>query len=471
MAETKQTTARRFIFCTGMENSYPVITDKHGRRVRRDGLAASDHYRRWREDFKLVKDIGVTFLRYGPPYYKCHVGPLQYDWSFADKTFKRLRELKINPIVDLCHFGVPDWIGDFQNPEWPPLFADYAQTFARRFPWVRCYTPVNEIFVAARFSGQLGWWNEQLKTDCGFVTALKHLARANLLAEEAILRVQPEALFIQSESSEYFHPASPQAQSDAEFYNEKRFLSLDLSYGHDVRGVMYEYLLDNGMSREEYHWFLEHGSAMRPHCVMGNDYYITNEHEVFGERGQFRPSGEIFGYYVITQQYFDRYRLPVMHTETNRKVADDASAWLWKEWSNVVKLKSDGVPIVGFTWYSLLDQTDWDTALREVNHRVNPLGLYDLDRKIRKVGQAYKDLIAEWKDHLPLQSMARDMLFFETDHRRRAEPTDNQAARRSRRSAKNLEIGSRAKANREARGRDEGQNGRTPPVATHPHRG
>jgi hypothetical protein len=142
---------------------------------------------------------------------------------------------------------------------------------------------------------------------------------------------------------------------------------------------------------------------------MGNDYYITNEHEVLDERGQFRPSGEIFGYYVITRQYFERYHLPVMHTETNRKDADDAPAWLWKEWSNVVRLKQDGVPILGFTWYSLLDQTDWDTALREVNHHVNPCGLYDLQRNIRPVGEAYRKLIEQWRDQLPLQSMSRDM--------------------------------------------------------------
>jgi beta-glucosidase/6-phospho-beta-glucosidase/beta-galactosidase len=304
---------------------------------------------------------------------------------------------------------VPDWIGDFQNPEWPPLFADYCRAFAKRFPWVRFYTPVNEIYVCARFSGQLGWWNEQLKTDRGFVTAMKNMCRANVLAEEAILDVQPDALFIQSESSEYFHAGSPEAQDKADFYNQFRFLALDLSYGNDASGIMYEYLLDNGMSRDEYHWFLEHGRAMRPHCVMGNDYYITNEHEVVNAQGEMRPSGEIFGYYVITKQYFDRYRLPVMHTETNRKNDAEAAAWLWKEWSNVLRLRCDGVPILGFTWFSLLDQTDWDTALREDNHRIDPLGLFDLNRKIRKVGEAYRTLIAQWRDELPLQSMSRDM--------------------------------------------------------------
>jgi hypothetical protein len=155
---------------------------------------------------------------------------------------------------------------------------------------------------------------------------------------------------------------------------------------------------------------------------MGNDYYITNEHEVRDASGAAQPSGEIFGYYVITKQYFDRYHLPVMHTETNRKNDEEAPAWLWKEWSNVLRLKHDGVPILGFTWYSLLDQTDWDTALREDNHRIDPLGLYDLNRKIRDVGKAYRVLIDQWRDELPMQSMSRDMQLTSLDIARESKP-------------------------------------------------
>ena len=53
----------------------------------------------------------------------------------------------------------------------------------------------------------------------------------------------------------------------------------------------------------------------------------------------------------------------------------------------------------------MTDQDDWDSALREKNGNVNPLGLFDLDRKIRPVGRAYKRLIEQWRDVLPTQSM------------------------------------------------------------------
>jgi beta-glucosidase/6-phospho-beta-glucosidase/beta-galactosidase len=389
------------MFATGIENSYPTIALPDGTSKRVDEMEKCGHYRRWGEDFRLVKELGIEFLRYGPPYYRAHVGPGRYDWSFADETFQALRELGITPLVDLCHFGVPDWIGGFQNPDWPELFAEYARAFAQRFPWVRLYTPVNEIFIAATFSALYGWWNERLTSERAFVNALKHLCKANVLAMRAILDVTENPLFVQSESSEYFHAENPGVAERARLLNEKRFLALDLTYAHPINSEMYEYLLDNGMTREEFHWFKrEHVKAR---CVMGNDYYITNEHDVHAD-GTTSASGEIFGYYVITHQYFSRYRLPVMHTETNIQDAQRAPQWLRKEWSNMHRLKQDGVPVLGFTWYSLTDQVDWDTALREDAGRVNPCGLFDLDRNIRPVGEAYRTLIEQWREILPTES-------------------------------------------------------------------
>ena len=395
-----------FMFATGIENSYPTIPLPGGGTRRVDEMEQCGHYARWQDDFACVKDLGIKHLRYGPPLYKTHTAPGHYDWSFADETFHALKQMEIMPIVDLCHFGVPDWAGNFQNKDWPPLFAEYARAFARRFPWVRYYTPVNEIYIAAEFSGQYGWWNEGLTSDAGFVRALGNLCRANVMAMQAILEVQPDAIFIQSESSEYFHPADPSVLALANILNEKRFLSLDLTYGRPVNSTMYEYLLDNGMTRDEYHWFGD--NQLKSNCIMGNDYYVTNEHLVHAD-GSTSPAGEIFGYYVITHQYFQRYRLPVMHTETNLASNDDAPGWLWKEWANLVRLRQDGVPIVGFTWYSLTDQMDWDSALRDDAGHVNPLGLYDLNRNIRPVGECYRRLIQQWRAILPTGSYSLNL--------------------------------------------------------------
>lgn len=116
----------RFMFATGIENSYPTIAQPGGKRKRIDELAKCGFYDHWKQDFHLVKDLGLRFLRYGPPLYRCHTGPGRYDWSFADDTMHALRDLDLVPIADLCHFGVPDWLDSFQNPDFPPHFAEYA---------------------------------------------------------------------------------------------------------------------------------------------------------------------------------------------------------------------------------------------------------------------------------------------------------------------------------------------------------
>ncbi|WP_427914989.1 family 1 glycosylhydrolase [Ramlibacter sp. MMS24-I3-19] len=392
----------RFMFATGIECSNPTIGPA---RTRVDELELCGHYRHWRTDLALLDDLGIRHLRYGPPIHRIWLGPDRYDWEFTDLVFAELLRMNVVPIVDLCHFGVPDWIGDFQNDDFPRLFAGYARAFTQRFPWVQLYTPVNEMYICAQFSALEGLWNEQLTGDRPFVTALKHIVKANVLAMHAIVGERPDAIFVQSESSEQYHPESPEAARAAGKLNAMRFLSLDLNYGRRVSSEMYTYLMDSGMAREEYDFFME--NTLKQHCIMGSDYYSTNEHWVAPD-GTLRPSGEIFGYAVIARDYHDRYRLPVMHAETNLREGDGGDStvqWLHKQWANVLRVRAEGIPVLGFTWYSLTDQVDWDSRLVTMAGHVQPVGLYDLDRQIRQVGTAFRRLVSDWARVLPTQSV------------------------------------------------------------------
>ncbi len=386
----------RFMFGVGIECSYPVVDGN----VRVDQLRDTGHYEMWKQDLKLVRELNLRYLRYGPPYYRMHAGPGVYDWDFADEVFAEMRRLGIEPIVDLCHFGVPDWIENFQNADWAAHFAEYARAFARRYPWVRWYTPVNEIFVCAKLSALYGFWNEQLRSEQAFVTALKHLCGANLLAIDAILHERSDALFVQSESAEYFHQGceDPAMLARADWENQRRFLSFDLLYAHPVRDDIRAYLRNGGLDDADYGWFMNHRFA--DHMIMGNDFYRRNE-QIVMPGGSIAPAGDVYGWYLITRQYYERYGRPVMHTETNNiGGADEAPRWLWKQFLNVRLMRMEGVPVLGFTWYSLTDQMDWDIALRDQRNMVNPIGLYDLDRKPRPVAGAYRQIIQEFSGQL-----------------------------------------------------------------------
>jgi beta-glucosidase/6-phospho-beta-glucosidase/beta-galactosidase len=379
----------RFMFATGIECSYPTL--EHGR-WRMDQMAACGHYEHWARDLELVRSLGLRYLRYGPPLHLIHQGPGKYDWAFLDEVASDMQRLDIVPVMDLCHFGVPAWLENFQNPEVPHALAEYAKAFARRYPSVRLYTPVNEMYVCSKLSALDGLWNEQCRDERAFVTAVRHLAKANVLMMQAIAAERPDAVFINSESGEFFQPCcpDPEIRRIADFENERRFLPLDLLYARPVGDVMRTYLADQGMPADEYAWFMQ--QDVRNRAILGVDYYEWNE-KLIDSNGHAQTLGELFGWYAVAGQYYERYRRPLMHTETNRMDAREGPRWLWRQWHNVQLIRRSGVPVVGFTWYSLTDQVDWDIALREPLGNVNPVGLFDLNRDPRTVGQAYKHLV------------------------------------------------------------------------------
>jgi len=375
----------RFLFATGIENSYPTIAG--GRRI--DQMEKCGHYQRWEEDFALVREMGCDALRYGPPYYRVHAAPDRFDWSTADDPMNRLRELGIEVVADLCHFGVPDWLGGFQDAAFPVLFAEYARAFARRYPWVRCFTPINEIFICASFSALRGWWNECEVSDAAFARAVRNLCMAHELAIEAIVAERPDAIIVQAESIEHFHHESNAARAEADRLNALKFLPLDLTLGQELSPGMAHFLNQHGVTSNDLSFFRE--KRVPGQRWIGMDYYATCEHRV-ASTGRRRTNRTGLGLRELATAYYRRYGKPLMHCETNR-TSRFAPEWLRQQWGEVAALRAAGIPVRGFTWYSLTDQIDWHHALRYERNEVHSVGLYDLERKIRPVGIAYRTLI------------------------------------------------------------------------------
>lgn len=375
-----------FFFATGIENSYPTLPD--GSRV--DQMIQCGHDTRWPEDFALARELGVTALRYGPAYYRVHTGPDRFDWESCDEPMERLRTLGIEVIADLCHFGVPDWLGGFQDTGFPILFAEYARAFARRYPWIRYFTPVNEIFICASFSALHGWWNESQASEAAFVQAIRNLCMAHELAVEAILSERADAIIVQSESVEHFHPAGRGALEHVDRLNAFKFLALDLTLGHALAPGLAGWLNRHGVPSNDLSFFRERRAVGQR--WLGTDFYRTCEHRVTGS-GRWSTCHQGKGYRQLATEYWMRYGIPLFHCETNCTGAA-APAWLMEQWNDVTALRRSGIPIHGFTWYSLTDQVDWQFALRVRRGALHPVGLYDLDRRMRPVGRAYRALIA-----------------------------------------------------------------------------
>ena len=124
-----------FMFATGIENSNPTVQDG---KLRRDELEECGFYKHWKTDFDICEDMGIRFLRIGPPLHKTWLGVGKYDWEFTDLIFNEIKKRDIVPIVDLCHFGLPDWLGNFQNPDFANLFDEYARALRSGSPGCSC---------------------------------------------------------------------------------------------------------------------------------------------------------------------------------------------------------------------------------------------------------------------------------------------------------------------------------------------
>ncbi len=374
-----------FVVATGIECSAPVIAGG----LRRDQLVLTGHWDRYEEDLDLVRDLGISHVRYGVPFHVVARDPDRLDWAWTDRAFAALRERGIEPIADLLHFGLPDDISGMGDPRLPDRFLAYVEAFADRFPWVRWYTPVNEPFISAYLSAREGWWNERQRSDRAFVRALDNTVSCAIRAMSIIRERRTDAIFLQSDACETYSPGEPAAERLAHFRNEQNFLAFDLTYGRPVNPLMRRWLRRAGMSAERLAWFEANGT--RDGCIVGLDYYEGNE-RVMATDGIWSvgPRG---GFANLAREFHARYELPFMLSETNC-ATERAVGWLTETWNETVELVEEGLPIGGFCWYGLTDMIDWDSMLREANDNVDSVGLVDLDRQYRPVADLYRQLSA-----------------------------------------------------------------------------
>ncbi|MFN2439774.1 MAG: glycoside hydrolase family 1 protein, partial [Chitinophagaceae bacterium] len=95
------------------------------------------------------------------------------------------------------------------------------------------------------------------------------------MATNEIAKQRPDCVIVQSETAEYIHEARAVQSQQITLINKLRFLALDLLYAHPPDADVCMYLMDNGLTRDEYEWFME--GEPPGYQVMGNDYYGRNE--------------------------------------------------------------------------------------------------------------------------------------------------------------------------------------------------
>ncbi len=381
----------RLHFALGIEDTF-VPQARDGERPI-DEYELTEHYERYAADFELAAGVGAEFLRWGVPWYRVAPEPGRWEWGWVDRALESMEGAGVKPIVDLLHYGTPTWLDrEFAHPDYPKHVEEFADRFAERYGrFATEYTPVNEPVIHALFSGEYAYWPPYLSGPTGFATVATALADGFVRSQRAIAdRLGDRATFVHVDAAMRFvgDVDAPEHREEAARLAAQVFLVEDLVTGGVREGhPLLAQLTANGVTDARLDWFA--ANAVRPD-VMGVNYYPRHSTEVFetGVRhaGGFadpRPSRDagVDGLREVLQTFADRYGAPVMLTETcvTGTVAERID-WLDASVGLIERMRADGTPIVGYTWWPLFDMYEWtyrhSTADRQAH--LLTMGLYDL---------------------------------------------------------------------------------------------
>jgi beta-glucosidase len=367
-------------FAVGIEDTF-IPQTRPGHRAL-DEYELTGHYDRWAADVDLAAASGATAIRWGIPWYRVEPEPGRFDWSWVDPVVDRLLAAGLTPIVDLMHYGTPQWLDNAAiNAAYPQRVADYASAVATRYAdRLDVYTPLNEPNINAEWCGETGSWPPYLTGADGWVKIATAVAHGIVLTQHAVdAALGGRAAFVHVEAGLRYDVADDDPAAPSVRRREQRDpLIEDLVCGlvGDDHPLL-DYLLAHGVAESQLAWHREHTA---PPDVMGVNFYphLSTGAVASGVDDAPPPRGEsgTDGLESVLRRFHERYDVPVMLTETSAR-ADAQPQWLEDSVAHVVTLREAGVPIVGYTWFPLFDLFDWSyrTGDEPPAHYLERLGL------------------------------------------------------------------------------------------------
>ncbi|MBT1073434.1 family 1 glycosylhydrolase [Pelotalea chapellei] len=356
-------------------------------------LLATGHWHR-ADDLERFASLGIRTMRY--PILWELVSPDSLDtrdWRWTDERLAQMKSLGITPIAGLLHHGSGPTYTSLVDPAFPRKLARFAQLVAERYPWLETFTPINEPLTTARFSGMYGHWFPH-GCDCStFIRAIILQCKAIGAAMAAIRQVIPQAKLIVTEDISRSY-STDMLRYQADFENERRWLSLDLLAGRvNHHHPLYSWLTGCGATEAE----LDSLSGCEPD-VIGINYYLTsdrmldermhlypkryhggNGRQDYADAEAVRASPDgIQGHHVVLREAWQRYAKPVAITEAHISCTrEEQVRWFMEAWQAGLDLCREGVPVRAVTAWSLLGACDWNTLVTSENNHYEP-GVYDV---------------------------------------------------------------------------------------------
>jgi beta-glucosidase len=383
-----QQAAADFIWAAGVEDTFVPQTRPGHRSL--DEYELMGHYENWRVDLELCRTLGLKAVRWGVPWYKVEAEPGKFDWSWVDGVISYLvDDLHVEPILDLMHYGCPFWLErSFMDPKYPEYVARYAAAFTERYQdKIRYYTPLNEPVINALMCGMRGLWPPYRRGEKGYIQVMMQLARGIQTTVKAIKSIDPDSVIVHVEATGLTRTIREDLAALAREEAHRGFICYDLISGrinHDH--PLFLWLIRNGTSPDELLTLQQEKIDLD---IVGMNFYPqwSTRQIYLNKRGQiaFRetePEGE--GFAELIRHYYERYQVPIIITETSAVGSDEIRfRWLQSSVSSIKSLRTEGVPVIGYTWFPMFTMIDWRYRFSQepLENFYLELGLFRINRE------------------------------------------------------------------------------------------
>lgn len=352
---------------------------------------ACDHYHLWAEDVELMASLSVNSYRFSISWSRIEPEKGKFNpkgIAFYLRLVRALKKKGIEPLVTLYHWDLPQWAqaeGGWKNPEIVRLFARYARVVVEALSEdVRYWIPLNEpqcfIMIGHIFGGHAPFRKD--------VPALRTLVRHALLAHgEAVKVIRKYAKTTPIVGTAMATCVALPLSTKPEAIEKAKWYSFDYLPGELNNSIWSDpillgratKLMKGKLSVDDLN------TINQPLDFIGLNVYQPINDNIPDPKYRF-PKTEprnVMGWvvhpeclYWSLRFFHERYPdLPLMVTENGAAVVDEVSddgqvhdperTETIRGFLGAVKnALEDGVPVIGYQVWSLMDNFEWAEGTR-----------------------------------------------------------------------------------------------------------
>ncbi len=380
-------------------------------------LAACDHYNRYEQDIKLMADASLDAYRFSIEWARIEPEEGKFCEAALDhyaRVLDACAACGITPVVTLHHFSSPAWLiskGGWENEATADYFARYCG------------------YVVSRLGGRLKYVCTINEANMGLqVAALSKAAMAQLKGAAGtaggiqvgvdIRKAMENSRYAEQENMEAFGTPRPATFLSgrteagdmviikAHMKAMEAIKSLCPSIKAGITLSLHDIQPAPGGEKEAARLWEEEFGHYVPYIKRDDFIGIQNyTRTVTGPDGALPPSGELteMGYEIypqsvgnVARRVYRETGIPVMITENGICISDDSirCQYIHDAAESVKGCLADGIPVLGYFYWSLLDNFEWQQGFGK------PFGLVAVDRQTmeRKPKQSLYMLKSAFED-------------------------------------------------------------------------